>query len=95
MNTRLYHDGVGLNQAMVQGMISKKLALGPDPRVGTGFRKRSCSNKKLERCGDSTKNHSALARKTRERRERLVDIGGGVVGADRSEERRVGKECRL
>jgi hypothetical protein len=27
--------------------------------VGTGFRKRSCSNKTLERDSDSTKNHSA------------------------------------
>jgi hypothetical protein len=30
--------------------------------VGTGFRKRSRTNKKLERDDDSTKNHPALAR---------------------------------
>jgi len=30
-------------------MIREKPALGLDPRVETGFPKRSCSNKKLER----------------------------------------------
>jgi hypothetical protein len=28
--------------------------------VGTGFRKRSCSNKQIERDDDSKKNHRAL-----------------------------------
>src|ERR1700687_6103121 len=42
-------------------MIPKMPALGLDPRVGTGFRKRSCSNNKLERDGDSKKSHRALA----------------------------------
>jgi hypothetical protein len=30
--------------------------------VGTGFRKRSCSNKAVERDDDSKKNHPALAK---------------------------------
>src|SRR5271165_397236 len=42
-------------------MIPKKPALGLDPGVGTGFRKRSCSNKRLERDEDSKKSHRALA----------------------------------
>src|SRR5580692_8357934 len=42
-------------------MIPKKPALGLDPRVGTGFRKRSCSNNKIERDDDSKKGHRALA----------------------------------
>jgi hypothetical protein len=33
--------------------------------VGTGFRKRSCSNKKLEPVTDSTKNHKALVAEAR------------------------------
>src|ERR1700738_3959911 len=41
-------------------MIPKKPALGLDPRVGTGFRKRSCSNKELKRDDDSKKSHLAL-----------------------------------
>ncbi len=41
-------------------MIPKKPALGLDPRVATGFRKRSCASKKLERDDDSTKTHPAL-----------------------------------
>src|ERR1700736_644570 len=41
-------------------MIPKKPALGPDPRVGTGFRRRSCSNKELKRDDDSKKSHPAL-----------------------------------
>src|SRR5580704_15473824 len=41
-------------------MIPKKPALGLDPRVGTGFRKRSCSTKKLERGDDSKRSHHAL-----------------------------------
>ena len=39
----------------------KKPALGIDPRVETGFGKRSCSNKEVERDDDSKKNHPALA----------------------------------
>jgi hypothetical protein len=39
----------------------EKHALGLDPRVGTGFPKRSCSNKKIERDDDSKKSHPALA----------------------------------
>ena len=38
----------------------EKHALGLDPRVGTGFPKRSCSNKKIERDDDSKKSHPAL-----------------------------------
>jgi hypothetical protein len=38
----------------------EKHALGLDPRVGTGFPKRSCSNKKIERNDDSKKSHPAL-----------------------------------
>jgi hypothetical protein len=41
-------------------MIPKKPALGLDPRVGTGFRKRSCFNNKIERDDDSKKSHRAL-----------------------------------
>jgi hypothetical protein len=40
----------------------EKHALGLDPRVGTGFPKRSCSNKKIERDDDSKKSHPALVR---------------------------------
>ena len=43
-------------------MIPKKPAPGLDPWVGTGFRKRSCSNKKLEPGSDSIKTHKALAK---------------------------------
>jgi hypothetical protein len=43
-------------------MIRKKPALGLDPRVGTGFPKRSCSNKKIERDDDSKKSHPALGK---------------------------------
>src|SRR6266851_8316785 len=42
-------------------MILKKPALGLDPRVGTGFRKRSCSTKRLEWGDDSKRSHRALA----------------------------------
>jgi hypothetical protein len=42
-------------------MIPKKPAPGLDPGVETGFRKRSCSNKKLEPHSDSIKNDKALA----------------------------------
>jgi hypothetical protein len=35
-------------------------SLAYDPGVGTGFRERSCSNKKLERDDDSKKSHPAL-----------------------------------
>src|SRR5271156_941440 len=41
-------------------MIRKKPALGLDRTVGTGFPKRSCSNKKIERDDDSKKSHPAL-----------------------------------
>jgi hypothetical protein len=41
-------------------MIPKKPVLGLDPRVCSGFRKRSCSNKKLKRDDDSKKSHPAL-----------------------------------
>jgi hypothetical protein len=41
-------------------MIPKMPALGLDPRVDTGFRKRSCSNNKIERDDDSKKSHHAL-----------------------------------
>src|SRR3984893_3152757 len=41
-------------------MIPKKPALGLDPRVGTGFRKRACSNNGLKRDDDSKKSHLAL-----------------------------------
>jgi hypothetical protein len=44
----------------VSRMIRKKHALGLDPRVGTGFPKRSCSNKKIERDHDSKKRDPAL-----------------------------------
>src|ERR1700690_2770796 len=40
-------------------MIPKKPALGLDPRVDPGFWKRSCSNNKLKRDGDSKKSHRA------------------------------------
>jgi hypothetical protein len=58
--------------------------------VGTGFRKRSCSNNKLERDDDSKKSHPALgvtispdkslladtaARRCRHARERIVNVG--------------------
>jgi hypothetical protein len=39
-------------------MIPKKPAVGLDPRVDTGFRKRSCSTKRLERDDDSKKKSS-------------------------------------
>jgi hypothetical protein len=52
-------------------MIPKKLALGLDPRVDTGFRKRSCSNNKLERNDDSKKPCPAL----------VVFSGGGGLAA--------------
>src|SRR5580700_4143477 len=42
-------------------MIPKMPALRLDPRVGTGFRKRSCSNNKIERDDDSKKSHRATA----------------------------------
>jgi hypothetical protein len=48
-------------------MIPKMPALGLDPRVGAGFRKRSCSKNKIERDDDSKKSHRALTR------EQLVD----------------------
>src|SRR5271169_3623386 len=41
-------------------MIRKKLALGLDPRVESGFPKRSRSNKKLERDADRTITRPAL-----------------------------------
>src|ERR1700730_14927142 len=41
-------------------MIPKKPALGLDPGVGAGFRKRSCSNNKIEPGDDSKKSHRAL-----------------------------------
>src|ERR1700730_16870302 len=41
-------------------MIPKKPALGLDPRVDTGFRKRSCSTKRLERDDGSKRSHHAL-----------------------------------
>jgi hypothetical protein len=41
-------------------MIPKRLAPGLDPGVGTGFRKRSCSNKKLEPGSDSIKMERAV-----------------------------------
>jgi hypothetical protein len=41
-------------------MIPNKPALGLDPRVDTGFRKRSCSTNKLEQDDDSKKSHPAL-----------------------------------
>jgi NAD(P)-dependent dehydrogenase (short-subunit alcohol dehydrogenase family) len=47
-------------------MIPKKPALGLDPRVGTGFRKRSCSNNKIERDDDSKKSNRALMFQTNE-----------------------------
>ena len=40
----------------------EKHALGLDPRVGAGFWKRSCPNKKIERGDDSRKSHPALLR---------------------------------
>ena len=41
--------------------IGKAAAIEHDPeKVGTGFRKRSCSNKQIERDDDSKKNHPAL-----------------------------------
>src|SRR5580704_17379883 len=43
-------------------MIPKMPALGLDPRVGTGSRKRSCSNNKIERGDDSKKSRRALGR---------------------------------
>jgi hypothetical protein len=46
-------------------MIREKHALGLDPRVDTGFPKRSCSNKKIERDDDSKESDPAL---------------GGIVG---------------
>ncbi len=45
-------------------MIPKKPALGLDPRVRTGFRKRLCSVEYLERDSDSKKRYPALARCT-------------------------------
>src|SRR5580704_19616116 len=47
-------------QSQRYSMIPKKPALGLDPGVGTGFRKRSCSNNTIERDDDSKKNHRAL-----------------------------------
>src|SRR4030081_3315001 len=41
-------------------MIRKSMPLGLDPKVVTGFPKRSCSNKKIERDDDSKKTHPAL-----------------------------------
>src|SRR5215470_20223504 len=41
-------------------MIPKKLALGLDPRVDPGFRKRSCSSMNLERDDESKRSHHAL-----------------------------------
>src|ERR1700674_4526045 len=41
-------------------MIRKSMPSGHDPRVGIGFPKRSCSNKKIERDDDSKKSHPAL-----------------------------------
>src|SRR6202790_2161780 len=43
-----------------RSMIRKSMPSGHDPRVGTGFPKRSCSNKKIERDDDSKKSHPAL-----------------------------------
>ena len=42
-------------------MIRKSMPSGHDPRVETGFPKRSCSNKKIERDDDSKKSHLAPA----------------------------------
>src|SRR6266446_6516753 len=44
-------------------MIRKSMPLGLDPRVVTGFPKRSCSNKKIERDDDSRKSHPALGQR--------------------------------
>src|SRR6266851_8525578 len=41
-------------------MVPKKPALGLDPRVDTGFRKRSCSTKGPERDDDSKRSHLAI-----------------------------------
>ena len=82
--------------------------------MGTGIRKRSCSNKKLEPVYISIETAGALARVGRARQQ-FLDLDCDAVTADhdralghrkivgeyfhrivlRSEERRVGKECRL
>jgi hypothetical protein len=54
--------------AYLDGLLEhdpEKHALGLDPRVDTGFPKRSCSNKKIERDDDSKESDPAL---------------GGIVG---------------
>ena len=44
------------------------------PKVATGFRKRSCSNREVERDDDQTRRHRALGRESRPRR-RAVKVG--------------------
>src|SRR3954447_26135637 len=76
------------------------------PKSGTGFRKRSCSSKQIERDDDSTRSHRALARddglqppprqRLRDRLRRLAveDEGCGALGLDDSD-RRQAPELRL
>src|SRR3979409_2202381 len=52
------------------------------PKVGTGFRKRSCSNNKLERDDDSKKSHPALA---------VAFPKGGLAGVRHRDPCRVGR----
>src|SRR5262249_16358324 len=57
-------------------------------RVGTGFRKRSCSNKELERDDDSRKNHPALLagvslRASADARDQGAQIVRGLEGRQR------------
>jgi len=48
------HNHQAKKLRLCRSMIPKKLALGLDPRVDTGFRKRSCPNNRLKRNTEST-----------------------------------------
>jgi hypothetical protein len=50
--------------------------------VGTGFPKRSCSNKKIERDGDSTKSHLALGERFNEQMLDSSAMGERVIVPD-------------
>src|ERR1700674_5084819 len=76
---RILYRARGMEFGAGYRMIPKKPALGLDPRVGTGFRKRSCSNKRLGRDDDSKKSHRALASETCPDRLRRQ---GATIGRD-------------